>query len=240
MLRGILNLTGYLTASGLKSILLGMAFLSVSLCFAMPVCASDPADQQAIVDKARITFRAFMSDEKMTWFHDHLKTARGLIIIPQMLKAGFFLGGSGGTGVLVVQDRRTGDWSQPVFYTIGSVSFGLQFGGEAAEIIVMVMKDRALDSLYSTSVNLGGDFSIALGPVGTGLKSNVIADFISFARSKGLYAGISLEGAVIDVRDGYNHTYYQRDVRPVDIIVKRTVANRGSNALRAALKKAVK
>jgi lipid-binding SYLF domain-containing protein len=157
-----------------------------------------------------------------------------------VLKGGFILGGSGGTGVLVVKDEKTGGWGQPAFYTIGSVTFGLQIGGEASQIVVMAMSQKAIDSLLSSSFKFGGDVSVALGPVGGGAKENITADFISFAKSKGLYAGINLEGSVVNVRDSLNNAYYDKKVTPVDIIIKNEVSNDGSKELRETLKKAVK
>ena len=133
--------------------------------------------------------------------HEHLQKAKGVLIYPQVLKAGFVLGGSGGTGVLLRRDERTGNWSNPGFYTMGAVSFGLQIGGESAEVILLVMSQKGMDSLLTSKFKLGGDVSIAAGPVGGGAKSDITADFISFAKSKGLYAGLNLEGSYIDVRD---------------------------------------
>lgn len=202
--------------------------------------AADENEAQGLVDRARVTFNDFMRDDNYSWFREHLRSAEGLLIFPQVIKGGFFIGGSGGTGVLVVRDNKTGDWGQPAFYTIGAVSFGLQIGGEVAEVIMMVMSKKAEDSLLSSSFKLGGDTSIALGPVGVGAKGNITADFISFAKSKGLYAGLNLEGSVVDVRDSLNRAYYGKDVRPVDIIVTKDVAKKGSEELRATLKKAVK
>jgi len=202
--------------------------------------ADDKADAQALVDKARITFQGFMNDKNYEYLHNNLKNVKGLLIYPQVLKAGFILGGSGGTGVLVVRDAKTKDWSQPAFYTIGSGSFGLQIGGEAAEVIVMAMSQKAIDSLYTTSVKLGGDTSAAAGPYGAGAKANVTADFISYSKSKGLYAGLNLEGSVVDVRESLNKAYYGKDVTPVQIIVEKKASSKGSAGLREALKKATK
>ncbi len=204
---------------------------------AAQAASAERADAQAIVDKARITFDNFMRDNHYTWFHENLKSAKGLLIFPQVLKGGFILGGSGGTGVLVVKDEKTCDWSNPAFYTIGSVTLGLQIGGESAEVVMMAMSQKAIDSLYASSVKLGGDTSVALGPVGEGAKANVTADFISFTKAKGAYAGINLEGSVVDVRDSLNRAYYGKSVRPVDIIVKKDVDNMGSQELQMALKK---
>lgn len=218
------------------------AFLALAL-FAttvLPAMAADEEEAQGIVDKARVTFNNFMRDKNYSWLHENLKNVKGLLIFPQVLKAGFILGGSGGTGVLVVRDEKTEDWSEPAFYTIGAVSFGLQIGGEAAEVIMMAMSQKAVDSLFASSFKLGGDTSIAVGPKGIGAKGNITADFISFAKSKGIYAGINLEGSVVDVRDSLNNAYYGKAVRPVDIIAKKEVSNKGSERLREELKKATK
>ena len=223
------------------SLVLSALFLAAVL-LATPLAAraADREEAQGLVDKARVSFGEFRSDKNYTWLHQNIKNARGILIFPQVLKAGFFLGGSGGTGVLLVKDKKSGNWSQPAFYTIGSVSFGLQIGGEAAEVVMLVMSDKAVDSLFASSVKLGGDTSIALGPVGAGAKGNVTADFISFAKSKGIYAGLNLEGSVIAVRDKLNEAYYGKTVRPVEIIVQQKVANKGSAALRASVRKTAK
>ncbi len=229
------------TVSDLKALFVSSVVVVVLLaCIAAPASAADSDEAQGIVDRARVTFNNLMRDQNYTWLHEHLKEVKGLLIFPQVLKAGFFLGGSGGTGVLVVKDEKTGDWSQPAFYTIGSVTFGLQIGGEAAEVIMMAMSRKAIDSLFASSFKLGGDTSIALGPVGIGAKGNVTADFISFAKSKGLYAGLNLEGSMVDIRNSINKAYYGKDVRPVDIVVKKDVVNEGSAELRETLKKASK
>jgi lipid-binding SYLF domain-containing protein len=229
--RGLGMKTGMVLALFVVGILLGPSAL---------VVADDKTDAQAVVDKAKVTFNTFMADKDYEWLHKNLKNVKGLLIYPQVLKAGFILGGSGGTGLLVVRDPKTGDWSQPAFYTVGSVTFGLQIGGEAAEVIVMAMTQKAVDSLLSGSFKLGGDTSIALGPVGAGADTNVKVDFYSFAKSKGLYAGVNLEGSVVSVRDSLNKGYYGKEVSPADIIVKKAVSTEGSAALRADLKKSAK
>jgi lipid-binding SYLF domain-containing protein len=196
---------------------------------------------QGIVDRARVTFSGFMRDSNYSWLHENLDRAKGVLIFPQVIKGGFIWGGSGGTGVLLVRDEQTGKWSQPAFYTIGSVTFGLQIGGEAAEVVMVAMTQKAIDALLSSSFKLGGDASIALGPVGGGAKANadipnVTADLISFAKSKGLYAGLNLEGSFVSVKSSLNKAYFGKDVRPVDIIVKQDVSNRRSAELRETLK----
>jgi lipid-binding SYLF domain-containing protein len=200
--------------------------------------AADAEDAQATVDKARVTLGEFLRDNNYSWLRDHLKEAKGVLIYPQVLKAGFIFGGSGGTGVLLSRDGKSGEWSHPAFYTLGSVSFGLQIGGESAEVILLVMSQKGMDSLLTSKFKLGGDTSIALGPVGAGAKSDITTDFISFAKSKGLYAGLNLDGSYLDVRESLNKAYYGKPVTPVDIMVKHSVSNKGAEPLREALKKA--
>jgi lipid-binding SYLF domain-containing protein len=218
----------------------GLALLMVLAACAGGQTTGTPVAEQGLVDTALVTLRNFDADKDMEWFHQHLKECKGLLIVPNMLKAGFILGGSGGSGVLVARNEKTRDWSQPAFYTLGSVTFGLQIGGESAEVIMMIRTQNALDSLFTTEFKLGGDTSVAAGPVGVGAKSAVTADIISFAKSKGLFAGLNLEGAVVKVSAGSNKAYYGKEVSPVDIIVKNTVTNPGSAKLRAELKKAAK
>ena len=103
---------------------------------------------------------------------------------------------------------------------------------------MMVRTQKAVDALFTSSFKLGGDTSIAVGPVGTGVKSNVVADILSFTRTKGAYAGVSLEGSVIKTKDKWNEAYYGKAVRPIDIIEKRSVSNPGSKNLRTSVAKA--
>jgi len=200
--------------------------------------AKEAMDARHLVEKARMTLDSFDKAKDMSAFRDLLKDAKGVFIAPQILKGAFFVGASGGSGVFMVRDSRTGRWSEPAFYTIGSASFGLQIGGQASEVVLLAMTDRGVAALLSSSVKLGADVGVAAGPVGMGASAataNLSADILSFARSKGLFAGISLDGAVVAVRSGLNNAYYGRPVTPTDILVKRTVVNRQSGPLIAAI-----
>ncbi len=221
-----------------QNILIAIIVCTFIVGSAIPATAADPIEQQGLVDKARVSFESLLKDKNLSWLKENLNQAKGLIIIPSLLKAGFFIGGSGGSGVLIVKDEKTGQWSQPAFYTLGAGSLGIQFGAESAEIIMMVRTRKAVDALFASSFKLGADTSVAVGPVGTGVKSNVVADILSFSRTKGAFAGVSLEGAVIKTKDKWNEAYYGQAVSPVDIIVKRSVSNPGSKALRTSVAKA--
>lgn len=214
--------------------------IAIIAAFVTPVGATEPVKQQLLVDRARITFKSFMIDKNMAWFREHLPQAKGLLIIPELLQGAWFIGGSGGRGVLVVKDEKTGDWSQPAFYTIGSLSLGIQFGGEKSEIIMIVFTQKGLNKLYSSSFKFGGDASIAVGPVGGGASADVMTDFVSFIRSKGAFAGISMQGAIVKVNYDWDQAYYGQKVSPIGIIKQKLVSNPGSAELRNTIRDALK
>jgi len=225
------------------SVRLVMSLFVVALFFvmALPAAAQDDLKPQILVDQALLTLNEFVGEKDMEWFKNNLMHSKGIIIVPQLLKAGFIFGGSGGRGIVLIRDPKTGQWTQPGFYSLGSVSFGLQIGAESASVIIQVRTQRGLESLYGTSFKLGGDCSIAAGPVGVGAAGKgVTADLVSFSRAQGAYAGISLDGSMMKVNDDFNKDYYGKAVRPVDIFVKKDVSNPGSANLRKALKKAEK
>ncbi len=217
-----------------------LTIITIIAAIVTPVNAEEPVKQQLLVDQARITFKSFMIDKNMAWFREHMNKAKGFLIIPDLLQGAWFIGGSGGRGVLVVKNKTTGDWSQPAFYTIGSLSFGIQFGGEKSEIIMMVFTQKGLDRLYSSSFKFGGDASIAAGPVGGGAKADVMTDFVSFVRSKGAFAGISMEGAIVKVNQDWNQAYYGKSVSPLGIVEKNLVSNPGSAELRNTIQSSFK
>lgn len=221
-------------------VIIGLTVATIFFLSALPAGADD-LKPQILVDQALVTLNNFTQRSDMEWFTEHLKDAKGVFIVPQLLKAGFIFGGSGGRGVVLVRDEKTGKWSEPAFYSIGSVSFGLQIGGESSQLIMQIRTQRGLESLYGTSFKLGGDTSVALGPVGAGASGKgVTADLLSFSLAQGAFAGIALDGSVVKVNDDFNKGYYGKSVRPTGILVKKDVSNPGSNKLREALSKAEK
>ena len=190
--------------------------------------ADDSLDARQLVERSRITFDSLMTAKDLPSMRNLLKNAKGVFISPQVLKGAFIIGASGGSGVLLVRDAKTGQWNGPAFYTIGEASFGLQIGGEAAEVLLLAMTDRGVTALLSNSVKLGADVGVAAGPVGVGMDAstaNLSADIITYSHAKGLYGGISVEGAVVAVRNGWNEAYYGKKVTPTDILIRRDVMN---------------
>jgi lipid-binding SYLF domain-containing protein len=211
-------------------------------CASTPSTTNEPIVQQLLVDEARVVVDIFASDPDMAWFRKYLKDAKGVLILPDLYKGAWFLGGSGGRGVLVVRDQETGKWAGPAFCSMGSVSFGLQFGGQKSEAIVLVMTEKGVKSLQKTSVKLGGDASVAAGPVGIGAQGatapSLNVDYITFARCMGAFIGVSLDGAVIDENYDWNKAYYGRPVRPADILVGHGATNPNAAKLCSAVTKA--
>lgn len=202
-----------------------------------PVSAEQNIDElNKLVNQAHTSLQNFYSDPAMGWFRKHIKDAKGLFIIPQMVKAGLIFGGSGGSGILVARDDTTGSWSDPSFHTMGAVSFGLQFGVEAAEVMLMVMTNKGMNAMLLTKFQLGADVSVATGPVGAGAQAATI-DILAFSRNKGLYGGLSIEGAVIQSRHNWNSIYYGQPVHPEDILLNRYVSNVNASALKRTLTK---
>jgi lipid-binding SYLF domain-containing protein len=132
-------------------------------------------------------------------------------------------------------------WAGPAFYDLATASVGFQAGVEVSEAIIVVMTEKGLNSLLSSSFKIGGDASIAAGPVGAGAKSTVTADLISFTRAKGIYGGLNLDGTVVHSNVAWNDAYYGRgNVLPPDILIRRTVQNPRSAGLLAEVAKATR
>ena len=201
--------------------------------------ADDASDAKAIVDQAEVTLKNFLSDPDMKWFGSHLQEAKGVFIVPNLKKGAFIFGVEGGNGVVLARDEKGGAWSEPVFYETSAASFGLQAGAQTSEAIVLIMTQKGVDSLLANKLTLGADGSVAIGPKGMGADTNLKTDFVTFTRAKGLYAGVSFDGASIRTRDDFNTAYFGEDVRPSDIIIAhKAKPNPHSKELHAMLKTA--
>lgn len=205
-------------ARGLYALLLFGALQGVALA---------QSDQQQLIDDADTTLSNLLRDPNMSWLQYNINRAKAVMIAPQVVKAGFIFGGSGGRAVTLARDTQTGKWTGPAFYTLATASFGFQAGIAVSEVVTLVMTEKGLNSLLSPSVKLGGDASIAAGPVGAGAKSDVVADFISFSRAKGLYGGLNLDGTVIAIANDWNEYYYNKEgILPPDILIRGTAIHK--------------
>ncbi len=195
------------------------------------------SEQQELVEQAALTVKKFRSDSSMSAINYLIENARAVLVYPSIIKGGLILGGEGGNGVLMSR-TKDGKWLGPAFYTMGQASWGLQIGIENTEIIFIFMNDKGLNRLLKSQLKIGGDLSVAAGPAGAGFEAssqNTLQDVYYYARSKGLFGGITIEGGVVAINDGWNEAYYGKPVKPVDILIKGTVFKADAESLRKAL-----
>lgn len=198
---------------------------------------SSPHYEQGLVDKAAVVVRGMRQSPDFRHIDVYLRNAKGVLILPSVIKAGLIYGGQGGNGVLLARGAD-GGWSSPAFYTLGGGSIGLQIGVQEATIVLVFMNDKAMRAAIDTGLTLGADATAAAGTVGiTGevASTHSFKDVYYFADVGGLFAGISLEGGVIHVREGLNKAYYGKAVTPRQILMDHAVEARGAQQLRDAL-----
>jgi lipid-binding SYLF domain-containing protein len=193
--------------------------------------------EQGLVDKAALVVRGMRQDPQFKHIEVYLKSAKGVLVLPSVIKAGFIYGGQGGNGVLLARGA-SGAWSSPAFYTLGGGSIGLQIGVQEAAIVLVFMNEKALNSAIDTGLTLGADATAAAGTAGiTGevASTHVFKDVYYFADVGGLFAGVSLEGGAIGVREGLNKAYYGKTYTPRQIILEHKVDASGAALLKEAL-----
>lgn len=190
----------------------GLTFAAAACVAAMaPAAAQGYSAEQELVDRAAITLNKLVNDSQFSAIRDYLRQARGVLIVPELIKGGFILGAEGGDGVLLLR-QPDGSWSYPAFYTVGAGSIGFQIGVEAKEVVYIIMNDGAVEAVLSDQAKVGVDLSGAFGPVGAGFSAstttNLDRDIIAFSQGSGLFAGGSIEGSVIARRGDMNEAYY--------------------------------
>ena len=205
--------------SAFKNFFAAWVLGTMCVVYSLRASADDLSEAIGLVQNAEATFQDFAMDPNMQWFRDNVGDAKALVIVPQLLKAGFIFGASGGNAVVLARDQATGTWTNPAFYSVGSVTWGLQIGGELAQAIMLVMTEGGMHSLLSTKLQLGGDVSIAAGPVGAGAQAATV-DILEFTRNQGVYGGLTLEGAVIFPRNDLTSAFYARTSNPVDVLIR--------------------
>jgi lipid-binding SYLF domain-containing protein len=220
----------------MRTLLATLALVFLACAMARPAAAL--SDQQEIIDKARITFDKLITSPEFAELPGYVKKAKAVIIFPSLIKGGFIIGAEGGSGVLLVRDDKLG-WSYPAFYTLAAGSLGLQIGGEVSEVVLTIMSEKALDAVIDNQMKFGGDVSIAAGPHGKGLEAatttNLDSDVYSFAKTSGLFGGLSLEGAGVLKRDSWNTAYYGAGATPYAILIQRRFTNPNAQPLRDAM-----
>jgi lipid-binding SYLF domain-containing protein len=203
-----------------------------------PGVARAQGSVQALVDRSTLTLQDMMEPGASSRAQSMLQQARAVLICPRIFKAGFIFGGSGGECVLVAR-AANGTWSYPAFFGIGGASFGLQLGLQDSEVVMMVLTNHGLDALLSSHFTFGADASSVVATTGGGISGATTtaagADIVAFAKSSGVFAGLSLGGTILNSRPTWDQAYYGRVVDARQIVQQMAVSNPGADPLRAML-----
>lgn len=197
-----------------------LAFTMLAMFVTLTAAASDREDDVNRTQKAAQVFKAIMNAPDQGIPQNLLESAKCIAIIPGDVKFAFIFGGNYGRGLATCRTEH--GWSAPMFIAINGGSVGYQIGGSSTDIVMLFMNDHALHSLLSDKFKLGADASVAAGPVGrtaaadTDLKLN--AEILTYSRAKGVFAGVSLEGAVVQADISGDKAMYGDDVDRHEIL----------------------
>ena len=200
-------------------------------------------EAQKLIEDSASAIRAFAGDTKQ-WaeLQPYFRSARGVIVVPDLMRAGFFFGGSVGQCVMAVRGGPDLEWSPPSFCTLTEASFGLQLGFQKSELLMFVMTDGAVHALLSGTVQVGGDAGLSAGLVGGGVRRATTRylglDIYAVSRNQGLFGGLAIDGGWIAPDTEYNHAYYGRAVSARQILLEHDVSTTSTATLQAALQEA--
>ena len=167
-------------------------------------------------------------------------TAKGVLIIPELVQGGFILGAAGGRGTLMARNGER-DWSPPAFYGMGSGSIGLQAGGKVSEMVFIIRTDKGLNAILDHKFKFGAQGGVTLATVGVGIEgastAAVGADIVGYSTSVGLFGGVSLEGSYLDPDHDWDALYYGQGATTRAIVLERKYDNPGAEPIRQYLAK---
>jgi lipid-binding SYLF domain-containing protein len=203
--------------------------LMALLLVALPLLASGDKREVDRLENCGVVIKEVM-DIPDNIPEDLIDKADCIIVFPSVLKAAFIVGGSYGRGAMTCRsgEHFTGPWSAPTMMALEGGSFGLQLGGQATDFVLLVLNPRGAHSILSSKVKLGGDASVAAGPVGRTANAStdvtMRAEVLSYSRNRGLFAGLSLEGSTVRPDNDGNERIYGKKVEAESIVFKGAVA----------------
>ncbi len=210
------------------------AALSLPMLAAGLPAAWAETDQQVTIAGAEKTLTDLRHDKAFGNARTLIQRARAVLIVPRLIKGGFFIGGEGGEGVMMV--RQGGHWSDPAFYAIGSASFGLQIGLQEAEMIMLVMTQRGVDSLLRDEFKFGAQAGISVVTLGSGVEGAVGGasppDIVVWSSATGLYGGLTIDGSIVKPQPDADRAFYGRPVTTRDVLYGRTPSARADRLRR--------
>lgn len=191
------------------------------------IAADSREDLNKRADRAATALEEILRAEDKSIPEDLLERAYAVAVIPHVVKGAFGVGGRYGKG-LVAKRNGNGHWGPPAYVEIGGGSFGFQIGVEATDLILVFVEEKGLDALLEDKLKIGADASVAAGPIGrrAEIGTNVTLDaaIYSYSRSKGAFAGVSLDGSVLTIDDSANTTAYGHRVSGEEILIQQKVS----------------
>jgi SH3 domain-containing YSC84-like protein 1 len=190
---------------------------TLTLLVTLPVCAADKQKDENTLQQATTVLNDMFNDKNIPL--DLLARADCVMVLPDVKKFGFGIGGSGGRGPLLCRSGQDfeGKWSAPAMYSLGGASIGLQIGGSSSDLVLLLMNQKVVNQILEGKTKMGTDATAAAGPGATAAGSTD-ADILTYARAKGMFAGVSLGGASIEPDNDANNRLYGRSVTASDIV----------------------
>ncbi len=215
-----------------------MAALAALALLQTACSANTQGEQQTLVDRATLTVQEMMTQTVSRDPQDTSRRAKAVMSSPRIFKAGFFFGGEGGNCVLLAR-AGNGTWSYPAFYTIGSGSFGFQFGIEDNQLFMLIMTTHGLNAVLDSQIKLGANAGIAVATLGAGVQGStttaVGADIVAYSASRGLFGGVALEGSLMSTQSDWNRAYYGQPFGARQLVMQMQGSNPGADPLRDVL-----
>ena len=198
----------------------GAAALVPALAYAQKPSGDESDEAKRLHDSVTV-FGEIMAAQDQSIPRTILQKAEAIAVFPNTIKAGFVVGGMRGRGVLSA--RNGNGWSAPAFMTLTGGSFGLQIGGQAADLVLVIMQRRGLETLLRNQFKLGADASVAAGPVGRDAQAatdlQMRAEILSYSRARGLFAGVTVNGSTIRVDRDANQRFYGQRLEGTDVVL---------------------
>ena len=189
----------------------------------LPFTASAQSDEADRIREAGVILGEIMAAPDKAIPASVLEKAEAIAIFPSTIKGAFIVGAQRGKGIISVRDRTKGTWSSPAFMTVTGGSVGFQIGGQAVDIILVVQNRRGVENLLQNQFEIGGEASATAGPVGRDAAAStdiqLRAEILSYSRSRGLFAGVSLRGAAIRQDQDSNQKFYGSRFRTRDVVL---------------------
>jgi len=197
--------------------------LIVTLGLTVGMAPARQSDEASRIQKSATVLTEIMSAPDSSIPESVLAKAEALVVLPSVLKGGFIVGGHHGRGIISARDRTHGGWSPPAFLSLTGGSFGAQIGGESADLVLIVMNRRGLEHLLANEFKIGADAAVAGGPVGRDAEAStdiqLQAEILSYSRSRGLFAGLTIKGSSIREDTDANDRFYGSPFHTRDIVL---------------------